>query len=164
MAKSLVWLITGASSGFGRALAEEALSRGDRVVATVRDPKALAGLAAQHEGRVHAIALDVTKAAQIEPAVKEAIGEQERAEDRRDRGERAREPRRAFGDPSPQPGAGRDRPRMQRRLVPVGCLPDLRVEPHPTLEHVPRDEREARLVRGRDEALTEGRADPNAGS
>jgi NAD(P)-dependent dehydrogenase (short-subunit alcohol dehydrogenase family) len=37
-----VWLITGASSGFGRAIAQEALSRGDRVVATARRPETLA--------------------------------------------------------------------------------------------------------------------------
>ena len=32
-----LWLITGTSSGFGRALVEAALDRGDRVVATARD-------------------------------------------------------------------------------------------------------------------------------
>jgi NADP-dependent 3-hydroxy acid dehydrogenase YdfG len=31
-----VWLITGASSGFGRAIAEAALATGDTVVATAR--------------------------------------------------------------------------------------------------------------------------------
>src|SRR5258706_686543 len=70
---SKVWLITGASSGFGRALAEEALSRSDRVVVTARDTKALADLVAKDAERVHAIALDVTKVAQIGPAVASAI-------------------------------------------------------------------------------------------
>ncbi|MBE7181850.1 MAG: short-chain dehydrogenase/reductase, partial [Terriglobus roseus] len=32
-----VWFITGCSTGFGRLLAEAALERGDRVVATARD-------------------------------------------------------------------------------------------------------------------------------
>jgi NAD(P)-dependent dehydrogenase (short-subunit alcohol dehydrogenase family) len=36
-----VWLITGASSGLGRALAEAALGAGDRVIATARDPSGL---------------------------------------------------------------------------------------------------------------------------
>ena len=49
-----VWLITGTSSGFGRAVAEAALDRGDRVVATARDLGQLSHLAAD-EG-VHAIA------------------------------------------------------------------------------------------------------------
>jgi NAD(P)-dependent dehydrogenase (short-subunit alcohol dehydrogenase family) len=42
-----VWFITGCSSGFGRALAEAALARGDRVVATARRPEALAELAGE---------------------------------------------------------------------------------------------------------------------
>ena len=40
------WLITGASTGFGRALAEAVLAAGDAVVATARNPAALADLAA----------------------------------------------------------------------------------------------------------------------
>ncbi|PXA82579.1 short-chain dehydrogenase/reductase, partial [Caulobacter sp. D5] len=35
------WLITGASRGLGRALAQAALEAGQRVVATARDPAAL---------------------------------------------------------------------------------------------------------------------------
>lgn len=33
-----VWLITGAGRGFGRAFAEEAVSRGDFVIAGIRRP------------------------------------------------------------------------------------------------------------------------------
>jgi len=58
MNETRVWLITGTSSGFGRALAEAALDRGDRVVATARDPGQLSDLAAV-DG-VHATGLDVT--------------------------------------------------------------------------------------------------------
>lgn len=36
-----VWLITGSSSGFGRALTEAVLEHGDRVVATARKPEQL---------------------------------------------------------------------------------------------------------------------------
>jgi NAD(P)-dependent dehydrogenase (short-subunit alcohol dehydrogenase family) len=64
---SRVWLITGASSGFGRALAEAALARGDRVVAVSRSTEGLADL--DGEGRVHRISVDVTDAAQRESAV-----------------------------------------------------------------------------------------------
>ncbi len=38
------WIITGASKGLGRALAEAALTRGDRVVAAVRNPDSVADL------------------------------------------------------------------------------------------------------------------------
>jgi NAD(P)-dependent dehydrogenase (short-subunit alcohol dehydrogenase family) len=66
-----VWLITGASSGFGRAIADAVLARGDSVVATARRTDALADLGA--DGRVHAVALDVTDATQRDAAVAEAI-------------------------------------------------------------------------------------------
>jgi NAD(P)-dependent dehydrogenase (short-subunit alcohol dehydrogenase family) len=66
-----IWLITGASSGFGRALANAALGRGDHVVAAARDERRLADFAA-HD-RAHAISLDVTDAGQRERAVKETL-------------------------------------------------------------------------------------------
>jgi NAD(P)-dependent dehydrogenase (short-subunit alcohol dehydrogenase family) len=66
-----VWFITGASSGFGRALADAALGRGDRVVATARDAGRLDDLAA--DDRVYAISLDVTDASQRDRAVKQAL-------------------------------------------------------------------------------------------
>ncbi len=36
---SKVWFVTGTSSGFGRCIVDEVIARGDRVVATARDPK-----------------------------------------------------------------------------------------------------------------------------
>jgi short-subunit dehydrogenase len=42
--RPLSWLITGASQGFGRALTTEVLSRGETVVATVRDEKSVGDL------------------------------------------------------------------------------------------------------------------------
>jgi NAD(P)-dependent dehydrogenase (short-subunit alcohol dehydrogenase family) len=66
-----VWLITGASSGFGRALADAALSRGDSVVATARRIEALEDLS-PHE-RLEAIPLEVTDAEQREAAVEQAV-------------------------------------------------------------------------------------------
>ncbi|KAF7503770.1 hypothetical protein GJ744_003312 [Endocarpon pusillum] len=44
MANQRVWLITGCSSGFGWELCREALSRGDRVIATSRNANKLADL------------------------------------------------------------------------------------------------------------------------
>ncbi|NOU31441.1 MAG: SDR family NAD(P)-dependent oxidoreductase, partial [Polyangiaceae bacterium] len=69
---SKVWFITGASSGFGRSLAEQALAQGHRVVAAARKPEALADLAALAPERVLAVRLDVTKGDDIGKAVAEA--------------------------------------------------------------------------------------------
>jgi NAD(P)-dependent dehydrogenase (short-subunit alcohol dehydrogenase family) len=66
-----VWLITGASSGFGRAIADAALARGDSVVATSRRTDSLDDLADGE--RSHAIALDVTDPAQRDAAVAESV-------------------------------------------------------------------------------------------
>jgi NAD(P)-dependent dehydrogenase (short-subunit alcohol dehydrogenase family) len=65
------WLITGASTGFGRALAEAVLAAGDGVIATARNPAALTDLAAHPAATV--LALDVTDTAQVGAAVEEAI-------------------------------------------------------------------------------------------
>jgi NAD(P)-dependent dehydrogenase (short-subunit alcohol dehydrogenase family) len=66
-----VWLITGASSGFGREIVEIALARGDSVVATSRRTESLSDLA--RNDRVHVLALDVTDATQRAAAVSEAL-------------------------------------------------------------------------------------------
>jgi NAD(P)-dependent dehydrogenase (short-subunit alcohol dehydrogenase family) len=54
-----VWLITGASSGLGRALAEAALAAGDTVAAAVRRPDSVADLLAAAPDRATSIPLDV---------------------------------------------------------------------------------------------------------
>ena len=63
-----VWLITGASSGFGRAIATTALAAGDTVVATARNPESVQDLVDAHPGKAVAVKLDVTDDATI-PAV-----------------------------------------------------------------------------------------------
>ncbi len=68
-----VWLITGASSGFGRAIAEAALAAGDAVVATARRPQTLDDLAAVDSERVLALELDVTDQARIGALVDEVV-------------------------------------------------------------------------------------------
>jgi NAD(P)-dependent dehydrogenase (short-subunit alcohol dehydrogenase family) len=66
---SRVWLITGTSSGFGRAIAEEVLARGERVIATARDPRTLADLVARAPDRVRALELDVTRSIAVADAI-----------------------------------------------------------------------------------------------
>ncbi|OLT11704.1 short-chain dehydrogenase/reductase [Pseudonocardia sp. CNS-139] len=70
---SRVWFVTGASSGFGRALAEAALADGDTVVAAARRTAPLDDLVAAHPDRVRAVALDVTDTAAVGEAVAEAV-------------------------------------------------------------------------------------------
>ena len=70
---STTWFITGASSGFGRAFAQHALSKGYNVVATARNPAKLADLQATAPDRVLLQPLDVTVPTQVEAAVAAAI-------------------------------------------------------------------------------------------
>ncbi|WP_298400697.1 oxidoreductase [Sphingobium sp.] len=53
------WFITGASSGFGKAIATAVLARGGRVIATARNPASLASLAAVAPDRVLTVQLDI---------------------------------------------------------------------------------------------------------
>ncbi len=69
---NLVWFITGASTGFGRLLAEEVLRRGGRVIATARSLDKVADLEQKHPGRAKAYALDVTDPAQVSSIVAQA--------------------------------------------------------------------------------------------
>ncbi|GAA4811616.1 oxidoreductase [Actinomycetospora chlora] len=75
MSTPRVWLITGTSTGFGRAIAREALRRGDRVVATARRADDVADLAAAEPDRVRTATLDVTDPAAVAAAVDLAVAE-----------------------------------------------------------------------------------------
>jgi NAD(P)-dependent dehydrogenase (short-subunit alcohol dehydrogenase family) len=66
---SLTWLITGASSGIGLALALAAAERGDNVTAIARRVDALQPLVDEFAGRVRAHAADVTDPSTLEQAV-----------------------------------------------------------------------------------------------
>ncbi|MFF2139734.1 oxidoreductase [Streptomyces sp. NPDC058193] len=68
-----VWLITGANSGFGRALAEAAIAAGDTVVAAVRRTSALDDLVAAHPGQVEAVALDITDGERIDKVAADVL-------------------------------------------------------------------------------------------
>lgn len=66
------WLITGCSTGLGRALAEAVLERGWNAVVTARREEAVRDLAAAHPRSALALALDVTDAEQARAAVRAA--------------------------------------------------------------------------------------------
>jgi NAD(P)-dependent dehydrogenase (short-subunit alcohol dehydrogenase family) len=71
LARVRVWLITGASSGFGRAIALAALARGDDVVAAGRNLESLRAIGP--DDRVLPVRLDGTDAAEREAAVAAAL-------------------------------------------------------------------------------------------
>lgn len=66
------WLITGCSTGLGRALAESVIAAGHDVVVTARDVGKVADLAATAPERVLALAHDVTRPEQVASAVAQA--------------------------------------------------------------------------------------------
>ncbi len=70
---SQVWLITGSSRGFGKALAEAVLAAGHRLIATARQPAQLDALVERYGDRVRTVALDVTDAAAADAAVQAAV-------------------------------------------------------------------------------------------
>lgn len=66
-------LITGSSTGFGRALAEAALAQGDRVIATARKVSQIQDLEQKYPRTAKAIRLDVTDPASIQTAVQSGL-------------------------------------------------------------------------------------------
>lgn len=68
-----VWLITGCSSGFGRALAEAVLASGGLVVVTARNAGAIADFAIRWPASAHVAELDVTDSVMIKAVVEEAL-------------------------------------------------------------------------------------------
>lgn len=70
---SRIWFITGASTGFGRILAEEVLKGGGKVVATARKLEKVADFEERYPGKARAFALDVTDAAQIHAVVAQVV-------------------------------------------------------------------------------------------
>jgi len=69
-----VWLVTGVSSGFGRALVEQILAAGDRVIGTARKPETLADLVSRAPDQLQVLALDVADPVQVRAVVTEAAG------------------------------------------------------------------------------------------
>ncbi len=66
------WLITGCSTGLGRALAEAVIGAGHNIVVTARDVTKVAELVESAPDRALAAALDVTNPEQVNAAVHEA--------------------------------------------------------------------------------------------
>lgn len=69
---SKVWFITGASRGFGALIAKDALARGDKVVATARNPKTVVDALGNHPNLL-AVKLDVTDEQAAIAAAQQAI-------------------------------------------------------------------------------------------
>jgi NAD(P)-dependent dehydrogenase (short-subunit alcohol dehydrogenase family) len=68
-----VWFVTGASSGFGRAISNAVLQHGGRLVATARDPDSVRSLVAQGGDQALALQLDVTDATTAKTAIDKAV-------------------------------------------------------------------------------------------
>lgn len=69
-----VFLLTGASRGLGRAIAEAVLAAGHQLVGTARDPRQLDDLVARYGDQVRAAALDVVDPDAARAAVQTAVG------------------------------------------------------------------------------------------
>jgi NAD(P)-dependent dehydrogenase (short-subunit alcohol dehydrogenase family) len=70
---SRTWIVTGCSSGIGRAIAEHVLSIGENVAVTARNPETVAALAAAYPDSALALALDVTDRRSVDAAVAATI-------------------------------------------------------------------------------------------
>jgi NAD(P)-dependent dehydrogenase (short-subunit alcohol dehydrogenase family) len=65
----MIWLITGASRGLGRVLAQAALARGDRVAGTVRSSADATAFSALHPTNAFSVIADVTDPVALSAAV-----------------------------------------------------------------------------------------------
>jgi NAD(P)-dependent dehydrogenase (short-subunit alcohol dehydrogenase family) len=68
-----VWFVTGASKGFGFEIVRAALEVGDRVVATVRDPKDIVTEGLSNHLELLVVVMDVTDEGQVKTAVQQAM-------------------------------------------------------------------------------------------
>jgi short-subunit dehydrogenase len=73
LANARTWLVTGCSTGFGRALAHALLERGERVIVTARNRERLKELIEPHAARALALSLDITRDSEIDAAVKASL-------------------------------------------------------------------------------------------
>ncbi|PTT76468.1 MULTISPECIES: SDR family oxidoreductase [unclassified Chryseobacterium] len=71
--ESKIWLITGASKGFGKVWAEAALKRGDKVAATARNTETLKELVSEYGDSVLPVTLDVDNRQDCFSAVEKVV-------------------------------------------------------------------------------------------
>jgi len=69
---NITWLITGCSTGLGRALAKEVLSSGYNAVVTSRNKKDVEDIAADYPENALALSLDIADKHQVQQAVEQA--------------------------------------------------------------------------------------------
>jgi NAD(P)-dependent dehydrogenase (short-subunit alcohol dehydrogenase family) len=67
------WLITGVSSGLGKALAETVIEKGDFVIGTFRIPSQVEAFNIKHNGKAQGILLDITNENRIDKLIVQII-------------------------------------------------------------------------------------------
>jgi len=68
-----IWFITGVSSGFGKALVEAIISKGDMVIGTLRKDAQIEAFNKQYNSKALAIKMDVTRIEEIKAGVETII-------------------------------------------------------------------------------------------
>ena len=66
--KQKVWLITGISSGLGKAIAQAVIEKGDFLIGTFRNQREVDIFNTQHKDEAFALKLDITKPREIQKA------------------------------------------------------------------------------------------------
>jgi NADP-dependent 3-hydroxy acid dehydrogenase YdfG len=74
------WLITGVSSGFGRELASQLLTRGDRVIGTVRDASRIVDLTDRYPDTFIPEMLEMTDSAAVRHLIDRTFGQRGRVD------------------------------------------------------------------------------------
>ena len=77
---SKVWFITGASSGFGEALAKAVTEKGDKIIATFRNAEQADLFSREHESNGLGVVMDVTDAVQIKSGLAQGMEKFERVD------------------------------------------------------------------------------------
>ncbi|WP_299312038.1 oxidoreductase [uncultured Aquimarina sp.] len=73
--KNRIWLITGISSGLGKALAESVIEKGDFVIGTFRQESQVKEFNKKHTKNVKAMLLDITNEKSVKNCVEEIIAD-----------------------------------------------------------------------------------------